>query len=236
MMHKDSLNFSNLIDISLPLSRDMPIWPRSVGFRLIPTMRLEAGDSVNVSRLECDVHMGTHVDAPWHFLEDGATVERLPLDVLIGPAIVAYLPEVSTVTDNDLPDLTLPPRTKRLLLRTRNSELWEAGITEFRQDYVALTTDAARWVVDQGIRLIGVDYLSVQRFDDDSPLTHQILLEAGVIILEGLNLAGVQPGAYKLICLPIRLVGAEGAPARAILQSCLQAENSQPVARGGIDL
>lgn len=180
-------------------------------------MRLEAGNQANVSRLDCDVHVGTHVDAPWHFLKNGATVEQLPLDILIGPAIVAYLPGASAITASDLADLALPTGTKRLLLRTSNSELWAAGVTEFRTDYVALTADAARWVVDQSIYLIGVDYLSVQRYEDD-PLTHQILLEAGVIILEGLNLAGVRPGVYELICLPIHLVGADGAPARVVLR------------------
>ena len=208
---------ANIVDISLPLRPDMPTWPGSVGLRLTRTSRLEVGDSANVSRLDCDVHVGTHVDAPWHFREDGATVEQLPLDILIGPVVVAYLPELSAITASDLADLALSPGTKRLLLRMRNSELWAAGVTEFRKDYVALTADAARWVVDQGIHLIGVDYLSVQRYDD-SPLVHQILLEAGVIIVEGLNLADVQPGAYELICLPICLVGAEGAPARAVLR------------------
>lgn len=180
-------------------------------------MSLEAGDPANVSRLDCDVHVGTHLDVPRHFLEDGATVEQVPLDILVGSAIVAHLPEVDSITASCLADLSLPPGTERFLLRTRNSEFWAAGVTEFRKDYVALTADAARWAVDQGIRLIGVDYLSVQRYDD-SPLTHKIFLEAGVIILEGLNLAGVQPGAYELICLPIHLVGAEGAPARAVLR------------------
>jgi arylformamidase len=209
---------AEIIDISVPLQPQMPIWPGSVGFQLLPTMRLEAGDPANVSRLDCDLHVGTHVDAPWHFVENGITVERLSLDILIGPAIVAYLPQVDAVTAGDLTDLGLPSGTKRLLLRTRNSDWWVAGVHEFRKDYVALTADAARWVVKQGIRLIGVDYLSVQRYDD-SPLTHRILLEAGVIILEGLNLASVQPGTYELICLPLCLVGAEGAPSRAILRS-----------------
>lgn len=211
---------TEIIDISVPLRPQMPTWPGSVGIGLTRTACLEAGDPTNVSRLDCDVHMGTHVDAPWHFLENGYTVEQLPLDVLIGPAVMAYLPKVSAVTASNLADLALPPSTRRLLLRTRNSELWAEGVTEFRKDYVALTADAARWVVDRDIRLIGVDYLSVQRYDD-SPLTHQLLLEAGVVIIEGLNLANVQPGAYELICLPIRLVGADGAPARAVLRKCL---------------
>ena len=113
--------------------------------------------------------------------------------------------------------MTLPNGTTRLLLHTRNSELWERGVTEFRKDFVALTSDAAQWLVDQGIRLIGVDYLSVHRYGD-GPLTHQILLRAGIIIVEGLNLTDVAPGKYELICLPLRLDGADGAPARAVLR------------------
>jgi arylformamidase len=195
----------------------MPTWPDSVGLRLVRTMSLEAGDKANVSRLDCDVHMGTHVDAPWHFLKDGFTVDAMSLDVLIGPAVVGYLPDASVLTPSELADLNLPSSTKRLLLRTRNSELWAAGVTEFRKDYVALSAAAARWVVDRGIRLVGIDYLSVQCYEDN-PLTHKILMKAGVIIVEGLNLIDVQPGLYELICLPIRLVGADGAPVRAVLR------------------
>lgn len=206
------------IDISVPLWSQMPIWPGSVGFRLTRTMCLEAGDPANVSQLDCDVHVGTHVDTPRHFVKGGSTVEQLPLNVFIGPVVVAHLPKVDAITDGDLAGLGLSLGTERLLLRTRNSELWAEGVTKFRKDYVALTADAAGWVVEQGIRLIGVDYLSVQRFDD-GPLTHQILLEAGVFILEGLNLADVRAGSYELICLPLNLVGAEGAPARAVLRT-----------------
>ncbi len=209
---------SAIIDISLPLKPDMPTWPDSVGFRLTRTMSLEAGDRANVSRLDCDVHMGTHVDAPWHFLNDGFTVDEMSLDVLIGPAIVAYLPEASVITANELADLNLASGIQRLLLKTRNSDLWAAGVTEFRKDYVALSADAARWVVERGIRLVGIDYLSVQRYEDN-PLTHQILMKAGVIIVEGLNLAAVEPGSYELICLPIRLMGSDGAPVRAVLRA-----------------
>jgi arylformamidase len=209
---------SGIIDISVPLKTDMPTWPDSVGLRLIRTMSLEEGDTANVSRLDCDVHMGTHVDAPWHFLKDGFTVDAMSLDVLIGPAVVGYLPEAGVITPSELASLNLPASTKRLLLRTRNSELWAAGVTEFRKDYVALSAEAARWIVDRGIRLVGIDYLSVQSYEDD-PLTHQILMKAGIIIVEGLNLAGVQPGSYELICLPIRLVGADGAPVRAVLRT-----------------
>ncbi len=206
----------NIIDISVPLHSGIPVWPGSPGFRLFQTMRMDAGEIANISQLETDVHIGTHVDAPWHFVSGGKTIEQLSLEVLIGTAVVGYLPEVSMVTPEDLDTLALPPHTQRLLLRTRNSQLWANGVSEFQTDFVALTADAAQWVVNQGIQLIGVDYLSVQRYHD-SPLTHQILLGAGVVIVEGLNLTDVTPGLYDLVCLPLKLVGSDGAPARAVL-------------------
>jgi arylformamidase len=208
---------SEIIDISVPLLPGMPVWPGDGDFRIVPVKRMATGDKNNVSRLDCGVHTGTHVDAPWHFLKEGNTVEQLPLDAMLGEAFVAYLPEVDVITAETLSQLTLPAGATRLLLRTRNSELWETGVAEFRKDFVALTSDAAQWLVDQGIRLIGVDYLSVHRYGDNAP-THQILLRAGIVIVEGLNLAGVAPGKYELICLPLRLNGADGAPARAVLR------------------
>ena len=208
---------SEIIDISVPVLPGMPVWPGDGDFRIVPVKRMAAGDKNNLSRLDCGVHTGTHVDAPWHFLEDGNTAEQLPLNAMIGEAFVAYLQEVDVITADTLAQLALPGSTTRLLLRTRNSELWETGVTEFRKDFVALTSDAAQWLVDQGIHLIGVDYLSVHRYGD-GPLTHQILLRAGIVIVEGLNLAGVAPGKYELICLPLRLDGADGAPARAVLR------------------
>jgi len=205
-----------IIDISVPLGPNVPIWPGSRGIRLHWSKRLDAWYECNNTYLNCDTHVGTHVDAPSHFLVNGATIEQLPLEVLIGTAVVAYLPKVGVIAARDLEDLELAPDTERLLLRTRNSELWAAEITEFREDYVALTSDAAQWIVRQGIRLIGVDYLSVGTYGD-RVATHRILLEAGVIVVEGLNLYDVQAQEYEFICLPLKLVGAEGAPARAIL-------------------
>jgi arylformamidase len=207
----------NIIDITVPIQSDMPVWPGTSGILLTPIMQLENGDTSNVSRLGCNLHTGTHVDAPKHFLNNGTTVETLPLDILIGPAFVAHLPEVKDVTPEDFNNLDLPSGVKRLLLRTRNSDLWAAGATEFREDFVALTSDAAQWIVDNGISLIGVDYLSVQRYTDDST-THEILLGADTVVLEGVNLFDVQPGFYELVCLPLRLIGAEASPARAILR------------------
>lgn len=207
----------NVIDISVPLYPEMLIWPGSAGIKLMQTSRLDEGNGVNNSKLICDVHIGTHVDAPLHYIRDGKTIEQLKLDDLIGLAAVVYLPNIKSVTKDVLENLSLPENTRRLLLRTRNSVLWENESRRFQTNYVALTRDAAQWVVDHNIRLIGVDYLSVQRYDDDSQ-THEILLSAGVIIVEGLNLAHVESGLYELICLPLKLVGSEGAPARAVLR------------------
>jgi arylformamidase len=204
-----------IIDISVPLRSEMPLWPGSTGIRISRSMSLEAGDEANVSRL--DVHAGTHVEVPKHFLEKGYTIDQLSLEVLIGRAYVAYLPELSTISAGDLDSLLLPPGTERLLLRTRNSKLWAKYPDKFYREYVALTQAAARWLVDRGIRLIGVDYLSVQYYDEE-PLVHQILLKGDVVIIESLNLDNVSPGEYELFCLPLNLVGAEAAPARVILR------------------
>ena len=219
-----------IIDITVPLTTRMPVWPGHKGIRVTPTMRLEDGDSSNVSRLDLNLHTGTHVDAPRHFLQNGTTVEQLPLGVLIGPSYVAHLPDAADVTPRNLTDLNLPSGIERLLLRTRNSELWAAKTTEFREDFVALTREAAQWIVDRKISLIGVDYLSVQRYNDDSQ-THQILLGADTVVLEGLNLSNVETGFYELICLPLKLVGAEAAPARAILWQMTKAD--KPSTTGG---
>ena len=214
------MQMKNIIDISVPLYPDMPVWPGSAGIQLTQTSRLDKGDGVNNSKLICDVHIGTHIDAPLHYITDGKSIEQLKLEDLIGPAVVAYLPEAEIITKNVLEDLSLPVGTRRLLLRTRNSSLWETGSHRFQTNYVALTQDAAQWIVDHDISLIGVDYLSVQRYGEDSR-THEILLSAGVIIVEGLNLARVESGMYELICLPLKLVGSEGAPARAVLRKMI---------------
>lgn len=205
-----------IIDISVPLHEYTPVWPGSPRVILHWTKRLDAGDECNNTRLECDTHVGTHVDAPLHYLEHGTSVEDLSLEVLVGPAMVAYLPGIGSVRASALDNLALTSKTKRLLLRTRNSELWQTGETEFKKDYVSLTAEAAQWVASKGIRLVGVDYLSVGGFGG-GVITHKILLDAGVVIVEGLNLYDVEPGEYQLICLPLKLIGAEGAPARAVL-------------------
>jgi len=208
-----------IYDISVQIRPDMPVWPGSVAPRLERALSLARGDPANVSHLTLDVHTGTHVDAPLHSLVDGAGVDRLDLGDLIGICHVIHLLHVDPITADDLEGQALPRDLRRLLIRTVNSEQWTRRATRFITDFVALTADAARWIVDRGVRLVGVDYLSVQRFQDPTPETHLVLLRAGVVLLEGANLAAVPPGTYELICLPLNLAGSEGAPARAILRA-----------------
>ncbi|MEW6673305.1 MAG: cyclase family protein [Thermodesulfobacteriota bacterium] len=206
-----------IIDISLSLSADTPLWPGSPEFRLNRYKKLKAGDECNNSYLALDVHTGTHIDAPSHFLSDTHDIDQLPLDTLIGPATVYHLRGISTIRATDLESLSISKRVQRLLLRTDNSELWNTRSSGFKTDYVGLTSDAAQWIADSGIRLIGIDYLSVAALDDMAK-THQILLRKGIVLLEGINLSGIDAGEYELICLPLKIIGAEGAPARAVLR------------------
>jgi arylformamidase len=204
-------------DISVPISPEVPVWPGDSKVVLEQIRAISKGDSSNDSRLACSVHTGTHVDAPAHFIDNGATVEQLPMEVLIGKAIVIDIPDDDIITPEIIEAHNLPGETERLLFKTKNSALWADPAHSFNTDFVALSAECARWIVHRGIKLVGIDYLSIQMFKDAEPLTHRILLEAGVIILEGVNLQGINPGAYQLICLPLKLAGREGAPARAIL-------------------
>lgn len=205
-----------IYDISLPVSEALVVWPGDPAIRITQPSHLERGDLYTVSRLELGAHTGTHVDAPAHFVRGGAGVDRLDLDLLVGPAQVVHVPEAGVLTPEVLESLSIPPGTDRVLFRTRNSECWNGGEKGFREDYVGVTDAAARWLMARGVRLIGIDYLSISTYDDLAA-PHQTLLGAGVIVVEGLDLSGVAPGLYRLVCLPIKLVDGDGAPARAIL-------------------
>lgn len=205
-----------IYDVTLTIKQDMPVWPGDTPPKLVRIDSLEKGDTANTSQVTLSVHTGTHVDAPDHFLGNGKTVEQMPLDSLIGRAYVLHLPGVEHITARVLEAAEIPPRTRRLLFKTRNSELWAKGVKEFQTDFAALTPDAAQYLVDRNVRLVGVDYLSVAPYHDaTSP--HRILLEAGVVVLEGLDLSQVSQGRYTLTCLPLKLGGSDGAPARVIL-------------------
>jgi arylformamidase len=209
-----------IYDITLPISPEMPVWPGDPKIILERVSKIEDGATANVSRISMSVHSGTHLDAPYHFLGgDTPTVDQLPLDRLVGRAYVLEIPDNTLlITATILKTHKIPPRTKRLLLKTSNSRIWENQVKEFVTGFVALTPDAAEFLVSRGIQLIGIDYLSIAPFKQGTPV-HKILLSTGTIIVEGINLSRVPQGKYHLICLPLKLVGSDGSPARVILVS-----------------
>jgi arylformamidase len=178
--------------------------------------KIEDGSNANVSRMNIGVHTGTHVDAPFHFLPGGATVDSISLKILTGRAYVLALPEVSVINSAVLQAAEIPPRTRRLLFKTRNSQYWANQSSEFTTDFVGISADGAQYLVDRGVKLVGIDYLSVAPYKESRP-THEILLQAGTVVVEGLDLSRVSQGRYTLYCLPLKLAGSDGAPARAIL-------------------
>jgi len=194
----------------------MIVWPGDPQVQMHRISNIEAGDTSNVTQITMSCHTGTHVDAPDHFLNNGKTVENLSLDLLIGRVYVLHLPDVDTITASVLMDAEIPPRTRRLLFKTRNSEIWAKGGQDFQTDFVGLSVDAAELLVDRNVRLVGIDYLSIAPFKMGKPV-HTILLDAGVVVIEGLDLSQVSQGRYTLHCLPLKLGGAEGAPTRAVL-------------------
>lgn len=206
----------HIYDISLTISPHLPIWPGDPALVLERVEKMEEGSHVNVTRLSLSAHTGTHVDAPYHFIADGKSVEHLHLEQLTGRVYVLHLPEVDIITAAALQAANIPPRTRRILFKTRNSAAWARQEAVFQTDFVALSADGAEFLVQRGIKLVGVDYLSIAPYGDSIP-THQTLLKAGVVILEGLDLSAVAPGRYTLYCLPLKLAGSDGAPARAIL-------------------
>jgi arylformamidase len=204
-----------LIDISIPIRPSMIVYEGDPSVWLERVRDMASGAICNVSRLDCGVHTGTHIDAPVHFIDGGAGIEATPLHALIGPAYVIDATPCERDIDGAMIDaLHIPPGTERLLFKTRNSALWDAS--EFSSDFIGLTASAAAVLIDRGIKLVAMDYLSVAPAADPAP-THIALLTAGVVILEGIDLRAVDPGAYQLICLPLLIPGSDGAPARAIL-------------------
>lgn len=205
-----------IYDISLEITPDLPVWPGDPGVVMIQESKIEEGAESNVTRLNMGVHTGTHIDAPLHFLPGGARIDELSLKTLTGRVYVLHLPDVDLVTAEVLKRSEIPPRTRRIILKTRNSDYWREQVAGFQTDFVGVSADGAQYLVDRGVKLIGVDYLSVAPYSD-GVTPHRILLKAGVVIVEGLNLTEVSQGRYTLYCLPLRLAGVEGAPARAIL-------------------
>lgn len=204
-----------LIDVSVPLDANLPTYPGSTPFSLEATKRIANGDSSNVSAVHMSLHSGTHVDAPRHFFDNAPGADVLPLEMLIGRTRVIEVTSRKGIGPDELSAINLSEDV-RLLIKTHNSRLWSSP--EFRQEYVGVTEAGARHLIDHGIKVLGVDYLSVEEFRTPGAPAHHALLGGGTIVIEGLNLRDVEPGVYEMYCLPLRLVGADGAPARVVLR------------------
>ncbi len=204
-----------IYDISVPLSPELPAFPGDPRVEIEPVSRIAGGDAANVSRLSISTHSGTHIDPPRHFDDRGIAADGLPLSLLVGDAFLADVTGTKVIGQAELVRLPLAG-VERLLLKTGNSLLW--GRQEFVADFAHLAPDGARYLVNMGIRLIGMDYLSIEKIEGDWEV-HRFLLDSGVVILEGLNLDGISEGGYELICLPLKIAGGDGAPARALLRA-----------------
>ena len=204
-----------IYDVSVPLRPGMPTYAGEPGPELEFLKLIPRGDSANVSALSLGSHTGTHVDAPHHFLDGEATVERMSLEALVGPAQVVEFADAHHITAEDLTAAGIQRETKRLLLKTKNGRFWDDD--EFHTDFVGLTGEAARWLVERGFALVGIDYLSIEQFHSPTHDVHKTLLGAGIVIIEGLDLRAVPPGVFTMACAPLKVVGADGAPARVFL-------------------
>src|SRR5689334_5638720 len=204
------------LDVSVSLAPGIPAYPGNPEFELQPVKRIKDGGSSNVSRLVMGTHTGTHVDAPRHFFDDRPGVDALPLELLIGRARVLDVPVRGGIGREHLAPAGLRDDL-RVLLRTPNLALWNSP-TGFHQDYTYLAEDGARYLVDQGVKVVGIDYLSVEQFKKAGAPAHRALLTHSVVIIEGLNLAEAEAGMYEMYCLPLRIAGSDGAPARVVLK------------------
>lgn len=205
-----------LYDVSVPIRTGGLIYPGNPEISIEFQQAISRGAGANVSLVSFGSHTGTHVDAAKHFFDDGQTVDQIPLEKLVGPAIlIAMSDSVMSVTAADLAAHDIGSHT-RVLVRTRNSRLLASP--EFQRDYTFLSPDGAEYLVEKGVELVGVDYLSIEQFRSGHHRTHRTLLERSVVIVEGLDLSGPPPGEYEFYCLPLRLHGLDGAPARAVLR------------------
>ena len=205
------------IDVSVPISAGMVHWPEDPPVEVSRVSEIAAGDPANVTRLELSAHTGTHMDAPVHYLEGREGIDAMPFDATIGPARVIEISDMVSVKAGELAGHD-PKQGERLLFKTVNSvNAWRLA-PEFERNFVYIGADAATYLAECGVRTVGIDYLSVGGFERDAVETHVALLRAGVWVIEGLNLAEVEPGDYELLCLPLRIVGSDAAPARALLR------------------
>jgi len=206
------------IDVSLTLKSDMVHWPSDPPVSIERVRDMDKGDTVNLSKITMGVHSGTHVDAPVHFIKGAIGINQILLDSLIGPARVIKISAKDTIKEKELSKQEIK-EGQRILLRTRNSINKILHEDAFTEDFVYLEEDAAKFLVSRGIKALGVDYLSVGGYKKNGPNVHRLLLGAGIPVIEGLDLTGVLPGNYYMICLPMKILDSDGAPARVLLKT-----------------
>jgi arylformamidase len=204
------------IDVSVPVRSGMVHWPGDPEVKLERTKSIAEGQEANLTRMDMSAHTGTHMDAPLHFFADDPGIEALPLDIVLGPARVIRIEGEEPIDRGHVEELDLRGG-ERILFRTKNSERpwWDR---DFDPGFVHVSVEAAELLGEVGVALLGVDYLSVGGYESDGAETHRALLGAGIWIVEGLDLSEVEPGEYDVICLPVKLVGSDGAPARVLLR------------------
>ena len=204
-----------LIDVSVPLDASLPTYPGDTPFTVEAVKRIARGDSSNVSTLHMGAHSGTHIDAPRHYFDEGPGADALALEIMVGRTRVVEISSSAGIGAEQLASLDLSEDI-RILFKTSNSLLW--GSPDFSKQYVGVTASGAEYLIAQGIKLVGIDYLSIEEFRKPGAPAHHVLLGGGAIVIEGLNLRDVEPGIYDMLCLPLRIVGADGAPARVVLR------------------
>jgi arylformamidase len=207
-----------LYDITLTISESIITWPRDPKVSIQKTRLISKGNSCNVSELKFGSHCGTHIDAPYHFEENGIKIDQIPPDYLIGDVTVFNIKNKEKIDLEDIKSLKLKD-INRVIFKTINSTYWK--LPEFKSDFVYLTKEAAQYLVDSSIKLVGIDYLSIEKYGNKGADTHHTLLKKGIVVIEGLDLSEVEAGNYELIALPLKIKDCDGSPARVILRSIL---------------
>lgn len=205
------------IDVSVGIDPELAVWPGGTHVEYIRVNEMQKGAASNDTAININLHTGTHIDAPRHFIADGHTIDLLDIEVLLGEVYVAEIYGTDAISEKDLIDAGIPEGVKRLFVKTENSMIWKTSPNIFHHNFIAFDLDAAMWIVKKGIKLIGIDYLSIQKYKGDVKV-HQIILGNNIIALEGVDLSKVKKGYYEMICLPLRLKGVEASPVRVLLQ------------------
>jgi arylformamidase len=205
-----------IYDVSVPITQSMPVWPSDPHVSLTPVAHLarDKSHTVRVTKIEMGSHTGTHIDAPWHMVEGGRRLNEIPLETLIGPALLVDIPKARSIGRAHLEAVNFQGM-ERILFKTENSNHWNDG--QFYEQFVYLEPEAAELLVERGMKLVGIDYLSIDQFKSEKHASHFVLLRRSVVIIEGLNLSQVLPGKYHMTALPLNLQDVDGAPTRVIL-------------------